>query len=102
MSIKTRTTWYAVGNMNNLLSEKDGEVVTEILTRELGVSESQLTHDAKLREDLGADSLTLVEMNMALEDRFNLTIPDERSEAVQTVGDVFELLAELLPPQSSP
>lgn len=83
--------------MNDLLSEKDARAVIEILTQELGVAEAQLTNDARLEEDLGADSLRFIEINMALEDRFNLSIPDERLEQVQTVGDVFELLAELLP-----
>jgi acyl carrier protein len=84
--------------MNDLLSAKDTKAVVEILTEELGVDETQLTHGARLKEDLNADSLTLVEINMALEDRFNLCIQDERLERVQTVGDVFELLAELLQP----
>ena len=82
--------------MNHLLPEKDAKAVLEILTKELGVEQSQLTTDARLKEDLGADSLSLVEINMALEDRFNLSIPDEQLERVQTVGDIFELLADLL------
>jgi len=82
--------------MNHLLPEKDAKAVLEILTEELGVEQSQLTTDARLKEDLGADSLSLVEINMALEDRFNLSIPDERLERVQTVGEIFELLVELL------
>jgi len=86
--------------MNDLLSEKDAKAVLEILATELGAAEAQLTNDARLEDDLGADSLTLVQINMALEDRFNLSIPDERLERVQTVGDVFELLAELLPRRS--
>lgn len=92
---------YGDSYMSDLLSEKDAKEVIEILARELGVPEAQLTHDARLQEDLGADSLTFVEVIMALEDRFNLTIPDERSEKVQTVGEVFELLAELLRPRST-
>lgn len=86
--------------MNALLSENDTKAVIEILARELGVPEARLTDDAKLQEDLGADSLTFVEVIMALEDRFNVTIPDERSERVETVGEVFELLAELLRPRA--
>jgi acyl carrier protein len=85
--------------MNDLLSEKDAKAVIEILTEELGVTEAQLTNDARLEEDLSADSLRLIEINMALEDRFHLSIPDERLEQVQTVGDVFELVAEMLPRQ---
>ena len=82
--------------MNDLLPERETKAVLEILTEELGVEQSQLTTDARLKEDLGADSLSLVEINMALEDRFNLSIPDERLERVQTVGEIFELLVELL------
>ncbi len=86
--------------MHDLLSERDAKAVMKILTEELGVAEAQLTADARLEEDLGADSLRLIEINMALEDRFNLSIPDERLEQVQTVGNVFELLADLLPRHS--
>jgi acyl carrier protein len=84
--------------MNDLLSEKDANVVMEILVRELGVAEAQLTNDARLEEDLGADSLTRITISMALEDRFGITIPDEGIERIATVGDIFELLAELLRP----
>jgi acyl carrier protein len=85
--------------MNDLLSEQDTKVALEILSEELGVDATQLTNDARLKEDLGADSLTLVEINMALEDRFSLSIPDDRLERVQTVSDVCELLAEMLQPR---
>jgi acyl carrier protein len=101
MSIKIAAMRYGGGDMNDLLSEKDTKAVIEILARELGVPEAQLTRDAKLQEDLGADSLTLVEVIMALEDRFDVVIPDERSERVETVGDVFELLSELLQPRQT-
>ncbi len=82
--------------MNNFLSEKDTQAVLDSLVEQLGVQEAQLTPDARLQEDLGADSLTLVEITIALEERFNLSIPDEAWERITTVGDVFETLAELL------
>lgn len=82
--------------MNNLLSEKDTKAVLDILVEQLGVQEAQLTPDARLQEDLGADSLTIMEITMAVEERFNLSIPDEEWEKVSTVGDLFEALAELL------
>jgi acyl carrier protein len=85
--------------MNDILSEKDARIVEEILTRELAVQREQLTFEARLVDDLGADSLTLVEITMAIEDRFNLSTPDERWEKVRTVGDLFETLAELLQEQ---
>jgi acyl carrier protein len=85
--------------MNDILSENHTQVVEGILRRELEVRREQLTHDARLVDDLGADSLTLVEITMAIEDQFNLSIPDERWEKVRTVGDLFETLAELLQEQ---
>lgn len=85
--------------MNNILSEKDTAAVEEILTRELDVQREQLLPDARLMDDLGADSLTLVEITMAIEDRFDLSIPDERWERVRTVGELSDTLAELLQEQ---
>jgi acyl carrier protein len=86
--------------MNNIiLSTKDTQAVYDILTEQLGVNRDQLTPDAKIKEDLGADSLTIVEIALALEERFNLSIPDEQWEPVSTVGDLFNLLAQLLPTQ---
>jgi acyl carrier protein len=64
--------------------------------RELNVRPEQLTPEARFDEDLAADSLALVEIGMALEEQLNLSIPDERWDAVKTVGDLFETLAELL------
>lgn len=82
--------------MNNRLSDKDTQAVLDILVEQLGVQRAQLTPDAKIQEDLGADSLTVIEISMAMEERFNLSIPDEQWETVSTVGDLLELLAKLL------
>lgn len=82
--------------MNNLLLEKDTEAVFNILVEQLGVPRAQLTPEARLQEDLGADSLTLVEITMALEERLDISIPDEEWERVTTVSELFEALANLL------
>ena len=81
---------------NNILSEKDTKAVLDILIEQLGVREEQITQDGRLMDDLGGDSLTLVEITLALEERFDLSIPDEQLERVATVRDLFELLAEML------
>ena len=81
--------------MNNLLSERDTQTVVDILVEQLGVQEAQLAPDARLEEDLGADSLDKVEIIMTLDEKFNVSVPDERAERVSTVGDLFDLLAEL-------
>jgi acyl carrier protein len=78
------------------LSEHDTKVVRTILLEQLGVTEEQLTPEARFAEDLGADSLTRVEIALSLEDRFNLSIPDEQWEKVATAADLYEALAELL------
>ena len=82
--------------MNDYLSETDTNAVLDILVEQLGVVKAQLTPEARLQEDLGADSLTIAEITLALEERFNLAIPDEQWERVSTVQDVLEALADLL------
>ncbi|MCI0745328.1 MAG: acyl carrier protein [Verrucomicrobia subdivision 3 bacterium] len=79
-----------------LLSESDKRAVDSVLVEELHVAQEQLTPEARFDEDLGADSLTLVEIAIALEEHFNLSIPDETWDGVKTVGDLYEMLAELL------
>ena len=78
------------------LSDKDLESLQDILIETLGVARDQLRPEADLQRDLGADSLTMIEIGMAVEERFHLSIPDERLEPVITVGDVYELAASLL------
>ena len=82
--------------MNNILSDTDTQAVLDILVEELGVQRAQLTAIARIQEDLGADSLTVIEIAMAMEDRFDLSIPDEQWGTVSTVGDLLETLAKLL------
>lgn len=82
--------------MKSILSNKDTQAVLDILVEQLGVQRAQLTPDAKIQEDLGADSLTVIEIAMAMEERFNLSIPDEQWETVSTVHDLLETIAELL------
>ena len=62
------------------------EKVAKIVVEQLGVSEDQVTPEAKFIEDLGADSLDQVELVMALEEEFGSDIPDEDSEKLTTVG----------------
>lgn len=64
--------------------------VTEIVKEKLGVEESRITDDAQYIEDLGADSLALVDITMALEDAFGTSIPDEDIEKISSVGETVE------------
>ena len=63
--------------------------VKKIIVEQLGVSEEQVVPEAKLIEDLGADSLDTVELVMALEEEFGADIPDEEAEKINTVGDAI-------------
>ena len=66
----------------------------EIVVEQLGVKPEQVTSEAKFIEDLGADSLDVVELVMALEEEFGHEIPDEEAEKLTTVGDVIKYIEE--------
>jgi len=66
--------------------------VKEIIAKELEVDPKQLNPEAKFIEDLGADSLDIVELVMALEEEFGLDIPDEDADKLKTVGDAMNYL----------
>jgi len=68
--------------------------VKEIIAKELEVDVKQLTPEAKFIEDLGADSLDIVELVMALEEEFNLEIPDEDADKLKSVGDAMNYLKQ--------
>ena len=66
------------------------EKIRDIIVEQLGVEESQVTLESSFVEDLGADSLDIVELIMALEDAFDVEIPDSDAEKIATVGDAVE------------
>jgi acyl carrier protein len=68
------------------------ERVKEIIAKELEVEVKQLTPEAKFIEDLGADSLDIVELVMELEEEFSIEIPDEEADKLKTVGDAMNYL----------
>lgn len=72
------------------MSDKSIEArVKDIIVDQLGVSAEQVTPEAKFVEDLGADSLDTVELVMAFEEEFDIEVPDEEAEKLQSVGDVI-------------
>jgi acyl carrier protein len=72
------------------------EKVKEMIVEQLGVSESEVVPEAKFIDDLGADSLDIVELIMALEDVYGIEIPDEDAEKMETVGDAIKYIDQRL------
>lgn len=70
------------------------EKVKDIIEKELGVERDKMTDEASFIEDLGADSLDIVELVMEFEKEFNIDIPDEDAERLRTVGDALAYLNE--------
>ena len=68
------------------------ERVKQIVVNQLGVEESAVVGKAKFIEDLGADSLDIVELVMAMEEAFNVDIPDEEAENIRTVDDAVSFI----------
>ena len=72
------------------------ERVKQIVVEHLGVEEGKVTPEASFIDDLGADSLDNVELVMAFEEEFDIEIPDDAAEHIQTVGDAVKFIAERL------
>ena len=75
-------------------SEEIFEKVKAIIVEQLGVADTAVTMEASFIDDLGADSLDIVELIMALEEEFDIEIPDADAEKVVTVGDVVDYIKE--------
>lgn len=75
-------------------SEEVFEKVKSIIIEQLQVADTAITEEASFIDDLGADSLDLVELIMALEEEFGIEIPDSDAEKVVTVGDVVNYIKE--------
>lgn len=73
-------------------AEEITERVKSVIVDQLGVSMEEVTPEASFIEDLGADSLDIVELIMALEEEYDMEIPDEDAEKIQTVNDVISYI----------
>ncbi len=68
------------------------ERVIQIVCDNLGVNKEQVTRNTSFQEDVGADSLDIVELGMELEEEFEITIPDEEAEKIKTVGESIDYI----------
>ena len=72
------------------------ERVSELIVEQLGVSAEEIRPEASFIDDLGADSLDIVELVMAMEEEFDIEIPDDDAERIQTIGDAVSYVKERL------
>ena len=72
--------------------------VTDLIVEQLGVSKEEAVLQASFIDDLGADSLDIVELVMSLEEEFDIEIPDEEAERIQTIGQAVDYLRTILEP----
>jgi len=68
------------------------ERVIELVCEHLGVGKEQVTRQTSFQEDIGADSLDLVELIMGLEEEFEITIPDDQADKIKTVGEAIDYI----------
>ncbi len=66
--------------------------IKELLKEQLNVEESRITRESKIVEDLGADSLDVVELLMTLEDEFGVSVSDDEAVKIKTVGDIHSII----------
>lgn len=74
------------------MSDSIESKVTDIIVEQLGVEADKVTSSAKFIDDLGADSLDIVELVMAFEEEFEIEVPDEAAEGLRSVSDVVEYI----------
>jgi acyl carrier protein len=79
----------------NQEGKKMFEQITKMLSEQLGIAQSKITLESDIIKDLGADSLDVVELLMALEDKTGKTIPEEQVTTIKTVGDLVKVLETL-------
>ena len=82
--------------MTDTLTEKEMTKVQDILMQQLQINREQVTPEARIMADLGADSLDMVEIAMKAEEEFEVTLPDEEAEKIVTVEDLYEAVANLV------
>ncbi len=71
------------------------EKVCKLLAEQLGISADKITPEAEVVKDLGADSLDVVELMMALEDEYGITLPENEVEGIKTVQDIVDMMERL-------
>lgn len=82
------------------LEEVEAKII-EIVSEQMGVDKSEITRDTSFINDLNADSLDTVELVMEFEDEFDMSIPDEEAEKIQTIGAAIDYIVQFIKSQES-
>ena len=82
--------------MTDTLTDTEIATVQDILMHQLQINRAQITPEARIMADLGADSLDMVEIAMKAEEEFSFTLPDDEAEKIETVDDLYEAVGKLL------
>ncbi len=80
--------------MRTISQTELGTRIRSIVSDQLGVETDEIRSESRIADDLGADSLDVVELVMQLEDEFDIEVPEDAAEAIRTVGDVERYVAE--------
>ena len=95
MNLRNQIVYFAAFiEKNDLIMSQIAEKVKLIIVDKLGVDESEVTNDANFTNDLGADSLDTVELIMEFENEFGISIPDDKAEEIQTVGEAIKYIED--------
>jgi len=78
------------------MEQKPSAIIVEMLTKQLNKKPADVTAEKRIKEDLGADSLDVVEILMNVEDKYGITVPDEKLMVVKTVGDLVKMIDEMV------
>ncbi len=85
---------WPAGQVETAMAEDIEQKVIEIVSEQMGVDKAEITRETHFINDLNADSLDTVELVMEFEDEFELSIPDEEAEKIQTVGQAIDYIKE--------
>ena len=93
-ALRRRVQHQIIGGRKNRAKEEIFDKLKELVVDQLGVEEDEVTMEASMQDDLGADSLDLVDLVMSVEDEFGVKVADEDLENIKTVGDIVNYIED--------
>ena len=93
-AFRRRVQHQIIGGRKNMAKEEIFDKLKELVVDQLGVEEDEVTMEASMQDDLGADSLDLVDLVMSVEEEFGVKVADEDLENIKTVGDIVNYIED--------